>query len=169
VTRLSDANRLKALAKNRRWACALKIDPDFAAEGVVASVMVFSVKSCQALPPTCGDNLKNQDESDVNCGGSRCGLCPEFKTCNSATDCSTTYCILDDTGCGIWAGLKICKPTTCFNGTSADVGEEGVDCGYDACRKRCNVGEFCVQNCDCGVPAHTCTSNMCSSDQTRRT
>jgi len=43
--------------------------------------------------PTCTDNILNQDETDVDCGGSICGDCADGKTCNLANDCSSGYCI----------------------------------------------------------------------------
>ena len=41
--------------------------------------------------PTCSDNIKNQDESDVDCGGS-CDKCENGKTCASDKDCATGEC-----------------------------------------------------------------------------
>jgi hypothetical protein len=36
---------------------------------------------------TCSDNIKNQDETDIDCGGSICLPCPEGKTCLTDNDC----------------------------------------------------------------------------------
>ena len=41
--------------------------------------------------PTCSDNIKNQDESDVDCGGP-CDKCENGKTCASDKDCATGEC-----------------------------------------------------------------------------
>ncbi len=43
-------------------------------------------RSC-AYTPTCNDNLKNQDESDIDCGGS-CDSCSDGKTCSVDADCA---------------------------------------------------------------------------------
>lgn len=44
------------------------------------------------LEPGCMDQVKNQDESDVDCGGS-CGPCSDGQACNSALDCASTACV----------------------------------------------------------------------------
>ncbi len=40
---------------------------------------------------TCSDGIKNQDETDVDCGGS-CGGCASGKSCDTASDCLADYC-----------------------------------------------------------------------------
>lgn len=41
---------------------------------------------------TCFDGEKNQDETDVDCGGS-CGGCALEEVCESANDCLADYCV----------------------------------------------------------------------------
>jgi len=41
---------------------------------------------------TCIDGIKNNGESDVDCGGSYCPLCANDKTCTVSTDCSGSVC-----------------------------------------------------------------------------
>ncbi len=41
---------------------------------------------------TCSDGFKNQDESDIDCGGATCGSCSLGKACAVNSDCSTDYC-----------------------------------------------------------------------------
>jgi hypothetical protein len=41
---------------------------------------------------TCSDALKNQDESDVDCGGSCSVKCVSGKSCKSNTDCISNIC-----------------------------------------------------------------------------
>lgn len=36
----------------------------------------------------CGDGLTDGDESDVDCGGSRCGACAVGRRCRASTDCA---------------------------------------------------------------------------------
>jgi hypothetical protein len=59
--------------------------------------------SFAALVPSCADGLKNQDETDVDCGG-RCLPCnKDNQPCQSSGDCVVgqciagicTYCLLD--------------------------------------------------------------------------
>ncbi|MCZ7687101.1 MAG: hypothetical protein M5U28_53490 [Sandaracinaceae bacterium] len=44
------------------------------------------------LPPTCGDGAANQDESDVDCGGSLCGACADALACRTGSDCASATC-----------------------------------------------------------------------------
>jgi hypothetical protein len=41
---------------------------------------------------SCVDGVKNQDETDVDCGGATCSKCGNTKSCNQASDCSSGYC-----------------------------------------------------------------------------
>ncbi|MEO8921035.1 MAG: hypothetical protein ABI488_26705 [Polyangiaceae bacterium] len=43
-------------------------------------------------PPSCTDMIKNQDETDVDCGGSICGGCGVGKTCNVNGNCLSNSC-----------------------------------------------------------------------------
>lgn len=42
--------------------------------------------------PSCFDNIQNQDETDVDCGGTTCPACPVGDECNRNSDCRTNYC-----------------------------------------------------------------------------
>ncbi|MFT7579476.1 MAG: hypothetical protein ACI9MR_001140 [Myxococcota bacterium] len=64
------------------------------------------------VAPTCTDGRQNQDETDVDCGGSVCGACDEGQTCNESGDC---------------AGVLICDGGICSAncaGLAADIGSE---------------------------------------------
>ncbi|MBQ1266425.1 MAG: lamin tail domain-containing protein [Proteobacteria bacterium] len=41
---------------------------------------------------SCNDNTKNGTETDVDCGGSRCGSCEKGKTCSTNDDCLSHTC-----------------------------------------------------------------------------
>ncbi|MBR9693110.1 hypothetical protein GOV07_04240 [Candidatus Woesearchaeota archaeon] len=41
---------------------------------------------------TCLDGIKNQDETDVDCGGSSCNSCDEGKDCELNSDCREAVC-----------------------------------------------------------------------------
>ncbi len=43
-------------------------------------------------PPTCNDGIKNQDETDIDCGGSKCPKCQNGRTCSASPDCQSNYC-----------------------------------------------------------------------------
>ena len=48
---------------------------------------------CQ--PATCDDGLKNQDETDVDCGGSECPPCQLGQACEEDSDCAEGGCDAD--------------------------------------------------------------------------
>jgi len=52
---------------------------------------------------SCTDGVKNQGESDVDCGGSTtCPRCADYRTCGAVTDCVTNACTMGycgTTGC----------------------------------------------------------------------
>jgi hypothetical protein len=68
-----------------------------------------SVMSCSFIMPylssllvaaTCSDSVKNQDETDVDCGGSTCGKCANTKICNVNSDCTSLHC--NNNFCGMF-------------------------------------------------------------------
>lgn len=44
------------------------------------------------LAPTCTDGVKDQNETDTDCGGSQCPKCADGKTCQSDSDCDSGVC-----------------------------------------------------------------------------
>ncbi len=82
-------------------------------------------------PPcfTCYDRQKNQDETDIDCGGKTCRACIDGKKCLQNSDCESSYCNPD----------KICSIPTCSDGWQ-NQGEEGIDCG-GPCPTKCPVVE----------------------------
>lgn len=95
---------------------------------------------CAVLPPpaSCTDSLKNQDESDVDCGGSNCGKCVLGKACTVDSDCSGNSTCTD----GKCESASSCSDRV-KNGKESD-----VDCGGSSCKK-CTVGKSCAANTDC--------------------
>lgn len=65
---------------------------------------------------TCDDGIKNQDETDIDCGGS-CNPCADAMNCLSNSDCVSNYCYNDT-----------CRTPGCFDEIK-NQGEEGIDCG----------------------------------------
>jgi len=66
----------------------------------------------------CSNGVKDQDETDVDCGGSICEPCDEFKSCNVDSDCESGYCHM---------GIK-CREPTCDDGVK-NQDESNIDCG----------------------------------------
>ncbi|MSP62954.1 MAG: hypothetical protein EXR72_21990 [Myxococcales bacterium] len=45
-----------------------------------------------AVAPSCADQARNQDETDIDCGGKLCPKCNTGKACAVAADCSSNLC-----------------------------------------------------------------------------
>lgn len=99
--------------------------------------------------PFCQDGLKNGDETDIDCGGSRCLPCNGGNFCLSPSDCTS----------------QICECHTCHNTPTphcsdgvTNYDEQGKDCGGADCLG-CPKGTICgdgfhgvtvtCANCDC--------------------
>ena len=78
--------------------------------------------------PTCTDMVKNQGETDKDCGGSACSKCADGKTCASNSDCTGGRC---DQGL-----CSSCRDTI-KNGDEVD-----IDCGGALCAA-CADGKVC--------------------------
>jgi hypothetical protein len=102
-----------ACSDNRR--CVVNSD---CASGSCAIVGGARICAITQVGPTCTDNLKNGNESDVDCGGGACPACADNKTCNLGSDC------LD----GVCSTQRICLAPTCTDGVRNGT-ETGVDCG----------------------------------------
>jgi hypothetical protein len=76
----------------------------------------------KCAPPTCSDGIKNDSETDVDCGGlPSCPRCAAGAGCNVNLDCTSGVC---------WAG--ICEKPTCTDGIQ-NGDEAGIDCGGSMC------------------------------------
>lgn len=62
-------------------------------------VCVWGVRNNNLL---CIDGLKNQDETDIDCGGAKCFLCKEDKSCKTNNDCWYKACVYGK-----------CRPSAC--------------------------------------------------------
>ncbi|HYQ43293.1 MAG TPA: carbohydrate binding domain-containing protein [Polyangiaceae bacterium] len=91
--------------------------------------------------PRCDDGIRNQDETDVDCGGS-CLPCNTGLLCASDADCEGQYCT-PKTLCG----------DHCTSG-KREADETDTDCGGATC-------EPCTENQRCR-DASDCTSSVCS-------
>ena len=152
--------------------------------GVAASVVWLSIMGLWACggddtktpAPTCSDELKNGDETGVDCGGLSCGKCALGGGCLAATDCASGTCGADGTcGCadgyapdeaGACADVDDCEPNPCEHGDCTDgVGSFTCACadGYsgptcalnddDCTPNPCQNGGTCAD----GVDTYTCT------------
>lgn len=55
-------------------------------------------------PPSCNDGAKNQDETDVDCGGAKCAKCADGKICKAPLDCQNGGCGLINGQSGLCTG-----------------------------------------------------------------
>ncbi len=70
--------------------------------GAAPRVVEYFNCSVPGPPPTCKDEVKNSDETDVDCGGSCTANCADGLACNENADCQSN-------NCGSEAGIKQCK------------------------------------------------------------
>jgi len=109
--------------------------------------------------PSCDDLLKNQDESDVDCGGG-CSPCLEGQTCNSGTDCTTMACL---------AG--VCTASACL--VDADCTALDSPCSQGLCDLQSflckstpiHEGEACDDETLC-TTASSCAAGSCIATET---
>jgi hypothetical protein len=86
--------------------------------------------------PTCDDELQNDAETAVDCGGSACDPCDDGVDCLTGEDCTSGVCSDD-----------LCALSTCSNDV-LNGDETDVDCVGPACTK-CDVGEGFESASDC--------------------
>lgn len=97
--------------------------------------------------PSCTDQSKNGDETDVDCGGS-CPPCAASMSCGGPADCVSKVCTLGK-----------CDTPSCIdlvmNGDETD-----TDCG-GSCPTKCKLGAKCVAPTDCETVS--CASGFCAA------
>ncbi len=103
--------------------------------------------------PTCSDNIKNQDESDIDCGGPCNEKCNNDKSCRLNSDCMSGFC---------YSGR--CSDTEiCYDGVLS-AGEADTDCG-GPCPVKCSEGRSCIFDDDCAESLQ-CVSSQCKKIET---
>jgi hypothetical protein len=105
-----------------------------------------------ATQQTCTDRVKNQDETDIDCGGTVCGPCVPGQICKQPRDCTTNVCP------GGLLGFGLCRAATCAD-TKQNGDETDVDCGGSACDP-CPTGDKCKVNTDCVYGS--CQDKICT-------
>ncbi len=59
---------------------------------MTAALVNSSATPASPALPNCSDELKNQDETDIDCGGTTCAPCAEGKSCKLNRDCVKGFC-----------------------------------------------------------------------------
>ena len=101
------------------------------------------------VDPSCTDQVKDGDETDVDCGGS-CGPCGDGKACATGSDCTSGVCDSDTNTCAAPACDDEVK-----NGNETD-----VDCGGSC--DPCDDGKACETGTDCA--SGVCEDDVCVSE-----
>ncbi len=116
------------------------VDPDcYGQECITDLDCVFGSKCIDnhCITPNCFDNIKNQDETDVDCGGSTCKRCRTGPTCDAGDGC-VVGCEEVDLDCGS-------TNATCSAGDGCMPGcpIQDPDCGHATC----SAGDGCLAGC----------------------
>jgi hypothetical protein len=106
------------------------------------------------LPNSCSDGVKDNSETDVDCGGGVCPGCATGKVCMLGADCAS----------GICNAMKMsCVASTCDDGIK-DGSETDVDCG-GSCPTKCRASQSCAVDADCAPPSTCDPTHHCSAAQ----
>jgi len=100
---------------------------------------------------TCEDGIQNQDETDIDCGGSICDPCEDGKYCIEGSDCISKYCYLE-------ICISACTECSSCYDKLQNQGERDIDCGGPC--EPCEDGKHCLVDFDC-------ISNYCYNDTCR--
>ncbi len=106
-------------------------------------------RGSECLPKACFNGQLDGLESDVDCGGGICDLCPLGEGCGNELDCVTLACD------GI---TRRCVADHCTD-HAWDGDETYLDCGGPTC-KPCGKNQLCDLNRDC-APGLTCQGEIC--------
>lgn len=126
------------------------------------------IKASDDIPePTCEDNIKNQNEKGIDCGG-------PCSPCSEKPEATCTDGIKNQDEKGVDCGGP-CEPCPSCRDGEKNQGESGIDCG-GPCRPcssnqeaTCNDG---IRNqgetdVDCGGPCESCSTEATCSDGVR--
>ena len=95
------------------------------------TTVAVTIRQIEKIIESCYDGIKNQDETDIDCGGRICRKCIDGKRCITDDDCINN--------CDITAGACYTPPPeievqaplpagNCYDGIQ-NQGETGIDCG----------------------------------------
>ena len=83
--------------------------------------------------PACNDDLRNGDETGIDCGMVACGVaCPAGQGCEADADCDGGKCADD-----------VCRAASCEDGLENGA-ETDLDCGGNEGCERCSVASPAV-------------------------
>jgi hypothetical protein len=126
-------------------------------DGIVVDMSLGPKKDETAAEVSlCENDVKDEGEWDIDCGGS-CGGCPDGTTCENSSVCSSGYCSEDG----------LCASPGCddnqLNGQESD-----IDCGgsCEGCEigKKCNSFSDCV-SLSCDAEKNECIEPSCDDER----
>ncbi len=147
-----NGSSIEACSADNRGCFGWTVGVDCAADGTQCDDSAEPA-ICLTDPGTCQDGEANQDESDVDCGGSRCVPCAVGAICLAATDCSTNNCDL-----GVSNECVPADQETCTDGAKNGA-ETDVDCGGGVCPS-CGAAADCAVDSDCA--SGECDAGSCT-------
>jgi hypothetical protein len=118
-----------------------------------------TAKTCTA--PTCNDGVKNQAETDLDCGGTNgCNKCANNLGCGAKTDCQSGFCDSGTNKCAACTLDTQCQPGGfCNGGSCAPTQGNGTLCaggnGNQCTSGHCTDGVCCDKAC--GGTCEACT------------
>ncbi len=89
-----------------------------AAAGAGQTNQTVNITNTTQAADACSNGVKDQDETDTDCGGSKCPKCAETKLCAKDSDCAT----------GLFCYQVMCKKPSCTDAMK-NQDETNVDCG----------------------------------------
>lgn len=129
-------------------------------------------KAVVNVSTACKNQIKDNDETDIDCGGVYCEGCAIGKLCKLNSDCSSGACSAS-TGKCVANTVENATQTLhekCSNGKQ-DSDEADKDCGgvCNTLGKKCDLYQFCYSGDDCAQGEcikGTCTPKACQGTGT---
>src|SRR5919197_4896634 len=115
----------------------------------------LGLSSCVTyLDPQCDDQIRQGDETGIDCGGPECGPCDIGEGCLVNSDCDQEEASCVD---------RVCTALPCNNDRLDDNnGETDIDCGGSECRP-CSGQRTCAVDDDCFSQVCVPETSVCQS------
>jgi hypothetical protein len=123
------------------------VEDSSADESVPASEA--SSSDAAAMVVSCDNGSLDGDETDVDCGGTRCRRCSAGHACGADTDCISAFC-----------NATVCAMPSCADKIK-NLDETDIDCGGGADCRACGLGQTCLLPRDCTMKV--CTDGKCQA------